>query len=224
MKIKNKLLYYIQKMFFPKYKETFKRDDVSLFFKEIEKRAKTYLQVTFLRPDILIESNDTYFNNIELYNCFKNISDDEKYIFYNSIKMYEQKYVNSFYITINDYISEEGKNKKIQPITFSIWYLGGEVRAGCFFNPEYFKKMKITHNDVFNKAKEHINIFNGNSFLFKENNIDRNNFILIEAILSSKKERPLLDDQEFVDYISQTFANFVSNFSKYYFENKKRES
>ena len=213
------MIKYILNLFNPvfKYKETFKRDDVSTFFNEIDSRFKAYLQVTILRPGALVESGDTSFNKLDIYKQLDTVSDKIKTIFYNSIKTYKQNYVNSYYVVLND--------QGFQPITFSIWYIGSELRIGCFYHPSHLEKVGLDTKKVRAKLDSLFVIINGVSGhceTIREHTIERNNFVLIEKQIKPEKGK-ILENQEFIDFVSQLFSNISCNFLKYYLEERENK-
>jgi hypothetical protein len=101
-----------------------------------------------------------------------------------------------------------------------VWYLGSEVRIGCFFNRDVIETIGIDSEKIKIKLESTLNIFNGISFKNKFNSMERNGFILMEQII----EKDHFSDQDFADYISSLFSNFSCNLIRYYFEESRKNT
>jgi len=201
-----------------KYKDTFDRNDIHLFLKEFENRLKGNLQVNLLKPNVLTESGDIHFKNIEIYNKIEEtISFKERKKFYDQIKFYHQKY-------INENIEDEFEVDKIQPITFGMWYLGTEIRIGTFINTELVEKMGIKKEEILERVKKEYNIFKSVKYNYEFNSAIRYEVDLYEVKISADQGVSILENQEFVDFASQLYANYTSNFVKYYFETTRNNN
>lgn len=183
-------------------------------FSEIESRTKAYLQVSIIKPDVLIDTGDTNFHHIDLYKMQTPIPMNDRIIFYNMIKMYFQNYANSFYVVVNE------KNST-QPIVFTVWDIGLEIRIGIFINKEAIELQGLSYEGFIEEAKKRLSIFDGSSIKNVNKNVDRNSFYLIEKSINIQSSNEV-NKEEVSKYISILFANFVSNVTKYYFENKHR--
>jgi len=203
------------------YKSIYNRKEIEQFFNMLNKVSNSYLQVHMIKPNTLIDSKDINFNKLDLYNQFNNIDIKEKIYFFKQIKSYTQNYNNAYYITLNDNVKINGEIIKIQPFIISVWYLGSELRVGCFYNPEEISKV-IEEKGFKNKITNSLNIFENLKYKEKSGSSIRNNFVLEEKKISLI-EGKILENQEFLDFFSSTFGIYVTSIFKYYFEETRKK-
>lgn len=192
---------------------------IDFFFKRIKKIVEQYLKVYILKPNVLIESEDSGFKNIGLYNLkdsmLNNLSFNERLDLYNKIKIETIKVNNCIYFSYNE-------PNGFQPIIFTIWSLGEQVRIGCFINNDLDK-------DIFEKQKNKINrlfkMYEGPLFETTLNEIKRNDYYLSEIIISNLSEvKSIYDSIEKQNYIAQIFALIISQNILEYLENNSTKS
>jgi len=166
-------MYLIEKIknIFKRYDENiFERKDITNFFQNLDTRFKSYIQVSIIKPDSLVESGDTSFNQIDIYNHYVDISLEKRLKFHNMIKTYHQKYINSHYVIINDIYDD----KRIQPLVFTAWYLGEEIRIGCFLRDELINNISsLNLTDLKENIETNLKVFvdQGN---IQRNTVNRN--------------------------------------------------
>ena len=197
----------------------FKRDlfkyKSKLFFKSIENIVSQYLKVYIIKPNVLIESEDVGFKNIGLYNIkdsmLNKLSFEERLTLFNKIKIDTIHLNNCMYFSYNE------KNG-YQPIIFTIWAVGEELRIGCFIS-------KDLDSDILKKQKEKINklfrMFESPLFMTSFNEIDRNDYSLSEVIITNTSKKSFYDSIDKQNFIGQIFAQVISQNILEYLENIK---
>lgn len=188
---------------------------INNFFNNINTIVQQYLKVYIIKPNVLVESEDTGFKNIGLYNLkdsvLNSMTFEERLSIYNRIKINQIKVNNCIYFSFNE--------KEFQPIIFTIWALGEELRIGCFISNNL-------HNIVLEKQKEKINrlfkMFETSIFLTKYNEIQRNDYYLTEIIITNRDEKSIYDSIEKQNFIAQIFAVVISQNILEYIENTEK--
>jgi hypothetical protein len=186
---------------------------IQLFFQRVDTIVSRYLKVYIIKPSVLVESEDSGFKNIGLYNVKDSVLNDltfkERINLFNKIKIETIKVNNCMYFSYNE------KNG-YQPIIFTIWSLGEEIRIGCFIDQGLGK-------DILEKQKTKVNrlfkMFQGPLFEINYNEIERNDYYLSEVIISNVNGISLYDSVEKQNYIAQIFAQMISQNILEYLEN-----
>ena len=187
---------------------------IKQFFNSIDSIVSQYLKVYIIKPNVLIESEDTGFKNIGLYNVkdsmLNELSFEERLSLFNKIKIETIHLNNCMYFSYNE------KNGE-QPIIFTIWALGEELRIGCFLDQNLPK-------DMLKKQKEKVNrlfkMFVSPMFETNFNEIERNDYYLSEIIITNILGNSIYDSIEKQNYIAQIFAQMISQNILEYLENK----
>ena len=183
------------------------------FFKTIDTIVSQYLKVYIIKPNVLIESEDTGFKNIGLYNVkdsmLNELSFEERLNLFNRIKIETIQLNNCMYFSYNE---KGGK----QPIIFTIWALGEELRIGCFIEQDL-------PGDMLQKQKEKVNrlfkMFISPLFEVNFNEIERNDYYLSEVIITNTKGKSIYDSIEKQNFVAQIFAQMISQNILEYLEN-----
>ncbi len=160
---------------------------------------------------------EKFFEEINLYNVKDNIifdySNKDKKDIVEKIKHYISNKNSCLYFTYNTKI----KNTKItQPLIFTIWFLGNELRLGIFVDNNLNDNFK---NDISKKMEKLFLIFNTKSFDGKTNNFVRNNYSLYEYILTNTENEKILDSDEKQLFIEQTYSLFFRQTILFFEEN-----
>lgn len=192
------------------------------FFKKIEKYVYGYLNVYITRPSLIVDTNDYAFNFIDLYKVKSSKIHDYKIEERQKVFKRVQSYVinvnSCLYFVYNHRINTiEGQIK--QPVIFTVWMLGEEVRLGCFVNnhlDENFKK------EILEKLNTIFNVFKTDCFLGRENEIERNDYYLKEYILTNKGSDKLLKSDEKQRFIITSFSLFVAQMVLFFEDTKDR--
>jgi hypothetical protein len=198
------------------YIQTFKRrlfkSKISSFFNGIEDIVSKYLKIYIIKPNLLIESEDMGFQELELYHLktsvLTNISFEERLRIYNRIKI---KYINAnnclyFSYTMNGY----------QPLIFTIWSLGEEIRIGCFLSN---KIEKTVFDAQKTKIEKLFKLFETPLFLIRTNEIERNDYYLTEIILTNDNINSIYDTFSTQMFIGQIFSVVITQNILEYIEN-----
>jgi len=199
------------------FKRKISEHKINLFFNRIDTIVSQYLKVYIIKPSVLIESEDSGFKNIGLYNIkdsmLNELSFQERINIYNKIKIQTIKVNNCMYFSYNE---EDGS----QPIIFTIWSLGEEIRIGCFID-------QFLGKNILEKQKNKVNrlfkMFEGPIFDIRYNEIERNDYYLSEVIISNITGKSLYDSIEKQNYIAQIFAQMISQNILEYIENISAE-
>lgn len=187
---------------------------IDLYFERINTIVSRYFKVYIIKPSILIESEDSEFKNIGLYNVkdsmLNELSFQERLELYNKIKIERIKVNNCIYFSYNERTGE-------QPIIFTIWALGEQMRIGCFIKQDLNKS-------VFDKQKAKVNklfkMFEGPIFDTSYNEIERHDYYLTEVVLTNLNVNDsIYDSVQKQNYIAQIFAQVISQNILEYLEN-----
>lgn len=186
---------------------------IELFFKRVNTIVSQYLKVYIIKPSVLIESEDSGFKNIGIYNVkdsmLNELSFQERINLFNKIKIETIKVNNCMYFSYNE------KNG-YQPIIFTIWSLGEEIRIGCFIDQNIGEDLLIKQKTKVNKL---FKMFEGPLFKTNFNEIERHDYYLSEIIISNTTGKSLYDSVEKQNYIAQIFAQVISQNILEYLEN-----
>lgn len=188
---------------------------INSFFFNIEDIVKKYLKIYIIKPNSLVESSDLGFQSIELYNLknsvLHNMSFEERLSFYNRIKIKHINANNCLYFSYNE--------KGIQPLIFTIWSLGEEIRIGCFLSQDLNKEIFTSQKT---KIEKLFKLFETPLFITRQNEIDRNDYYLTEIILTNKAEKSIYDSLSNQIYIAQIFAVVITQNMLEYIENSEK--
>lgn len=193
-------------------KKAISKYKINSFFSNIEDIVSKYLKIYIIKPNSLVESNDLGFKSIELYNLKNSIlnemSFEERLRFYNRIQIKHINANNCLYFSYNE--------KGHQPLIFTIWSLGEEIRIGCFIS-------KGIKQHVFNSQKLKVErlfkMFESPLFNTRVNEIERNDYYLTEIILTNKSEKSIYDSLSNQIYIAQIFSVVITQNMLEYIEN-----
>lgn len=185
---------------------------INSFFTSIEDIVKKYLKIYIINPSSLVESNDMGFQSLELYNLKNSIlnemSFEERLRFFNRIQIKHINANNCLYFSYNE--------KGTQPLIFTIWSLGEEIRIGCFISntiqKNIFDSQKI-------KVEKLFKLFETPLFQVRKNEIDRNDYYLTEVILTNISDKSIYDSISNQIYIAQIFALVITQNMLEYIEN-----
>ncbi len=186
------------------------------FFNKIIDKINFNLNI-YITKNFDSSFEEKFFEDINLYNVKDNIifdySDKDKKDIVDKIKHYISNKNSCLYFTYNTKI----KNTKItQPLIFTIWFLGDEIRMGVFFDNNLNDNFK---NDISKKMEKLFLIFNTKAFEGNGNNFDRNNYSLYEYILTNKDSEKILDSNEKQLFIEQTYSLFFRQTILFFEEN-----
>lgn len=188
------------------------RYKINSFFLGIEDIVKKYLKIYIIKPSSLVESNDMGFQSLELYSLKNSIlngmSFEDRLRFFNRIQIKHINANNCLYFSYNE--------KGTQPLIFTIWSLGEEIRIGCFISNTIPK-------DVFNsqkiKVEKLFGLFETPLFQIRKNEIDRNDYYLTEIILTNISDKSIYDSISNQIYIAQIFSVVITQNMLEYIEN-----
>jgi len=168
-----------------------------------------------MKPSSLVESNDMGFKGIELYNLKSSVLNDmsfeERLTFYNRVK---KKFIHAnnclyYYYTEND----------SQPLIFTIWGLGEEMRVGCFID----MSMRQDRFDLQKKKVTRLfKMFETPLFDTRLNEIQRNDYYLSEIIITNLKDTSLYDSLDDQNFLAQIFAVVITQNMLEYIENRDK--
>jgi len=196
-------------------KRNYKEYKVNVFFKNIESKISTYLKIYIIKPSALVESDDIGFKGIDLYNIksssLNNMKFKERRDFYNRVK--------SKFIHANNCLYFYYVEKNQQPLIFTIWGLGEEIRVGCFINREMDENIFKLQKE---KIKKLFKMFETPLFKTKLNEIERNDYFLTEIIITNLKEKSIYDSLEDQNFLAQIFAVVITQNMLEYIENKEK--
>lgn len=176
---------------------------LSLLNNSIKNYVDKYLNIYIIKPDVLLKTEDLNYKNIDLYKFSNNkISQkniNERINIKNNLKYY---FVNS--IDCSYYLYEDFDSNIEQPFIITIWFLGEEIRIGCFINKELEKEK---FNNILNLTTKRYGMFFSNNLLCKLNELDRFGYYLTEVIISKKNVS--LYHINNIKYISHIFGTFL---------------
>jgi len=189
---------------------------INSFFFNIEDIVQKYLKIYIIKPNSLVESNDKGFKNIELYNLKNSVLNgmdfEERLSFYKRIKSQHINANNCLYFSYNE--------NNDQPLIFTIWSLGEEIRIGCFI---YKSMNNIVFNNVKDRVTKNFNLFRTTLFEVKSNEIERNDYLLTEIILTNNKLKSMYNSIENQIFIAQIFAVVITQTMLEYIESSNKE-
>lgn len=204
-------------LYFLDLKKFFFKQKINNFFNGIEDIVSKYLKIYIIKPTSLIETEDMGFELLELYNLKNSVlagmSFESRLSLYHRIKI---KYIN-----VNNcmYFSYNYHGK--QPLIFTIWSLGEEIRIGCFLSYDMddniFKSQK-------NKIEKLFELFKTPLLIHKKNEIERNDYYLTEIILTNRSKISIYDQLSIQIFIGQIFAVVLTQNILEYIENTEVKS
>lgn len=184
-------------------KNTISRYKIQFFFTSIEDIVMKYLKVYIMKPNALIESEDVGFKNLGLYNLkdsvLNNMNFSERLSLFQRIRIETIHVNNCIYFSYNE--------KGIQPLIFTIWALGEEIRVGGFISKSLDEKI---YKAQLEKLDRLLRMFKTPMFESKFNEIDRNDYFLSEIIITNMSEISIYDSVEKQNFIAQIFAVVIS--------------
>jgi len=186
---------------------------IKRFFGAVEKIVSSYLKVYIIKPSALVDSEDVGFKYIGLYNVkdssLNSLSFQERLSIWKRIRIQLINLNNCIYFYYNE-------RDDYQPIIFTIWALGEELRIGCFIDQglgeEVLEKQKTKVNRLFR-------MFESPLFRVRYNEIERNDYYLSEVILTNMRAPSIYDSIEKQNFVSQIFALMISQNILEYLEN-----
>lgn len=185
---------------------------INSFFSGIEDIVSKYLKIYIIKPSSLMESEDMGFQQLELYNLknsvLTNMSFESRLNLYNRIKIKHINANNCMYFSYNYHGS--------QPLIFTIWSLGEEIRIGCFLSYNIDKEAFISQKS---KIEKLFDLFNTPLLITKRNEIERNDYYLTEIILTNKSKKSIYDQTSIQIFIGQIFSVVLTQNILEYIEN-----
>jgi hypothetical protein len=202
----NLILYIIE------FKKTIFKLKINSFFSGIEDIVSKYLKIYIIKPSSLMESEDMGFQQLELYNLknsvLTNMSFESRLNLYNRIKIKHINANNCMYFSYNYH--------GLQPLIFTIWSLGEEIRIGCFLSYDMDKNVFSSQKKKIEKLFE---LFKTPLLITKKNEIERNDYYLTEIILTNKGSKSIYDQSAIQIFIGQIFSVVLTQNILEYIEN-----
>lgn len=185
------------------------------FFNKIIEKINFNLNI-YITKNFENNFEEKFFEDINLYNVKDNIifdySNKDKKDIVDKIKHYISNKNSCLYFTYNTKI----KNTKInQPLIFTVWFLGDEIRFGIFVDNNLNDNFK---NDISKKMEKLFLIFNSKIFDGNSSNFARNNYSLYEYVLTNNNEK-ILNSEEKQLFIEQTYSLFFRQTILFFEEN-----
>lgn len=185
------------------------------FFNKIIEKINFNLNI-YITKNFENNFEEKFFEDINFYNVKDNIifdySNKDKKDIVDKIKHYISNKNSCLYFTYNTKI----KNTKInQPLIFTVWFLGDEIRFGIFVDNNLNDNFK---NDISKKMEKLFLIFNSKIFDGNSSNFARNNYSLYEYVLTNNNEK-ILNSEEKQLFIEQTYSLFFRQTILFFEEN-----